>query len=264
MLSLALIDQPLGTAAMTVPAAKVKTLCTDSEAALVRASRKGELETLSHAKVKQLAARARKLTTKWRDLKRGQSRAHSSQVGFGKIEANTKLKGEIFRDALASFEARLASLGSSADHATDKPRAKTKKDRSAEHRATRAAIRKGMIAAQDLVNSEPKAEAKPTAVHSAKVSAPSAKGTATVAKPTALVTKAAAPAKAVAPVVSTKKSALPKVRHKIPTIVNEAKQRQATTAAKHSRVARSGKTTRLKSHVKSSGKRAQARRDAKN
>jgi hypothetical protein len=257
MLSLALIDQPLGTAAMTVPAAKVKTLCTDSEAALVRASRKGELETLSHAKVKQLAARARKLTTKWRDLKRGQSRAHSSQVGFGKIEANTKLKGEIFRDALASFEARLASLGSSADHATDKPRAKTKKDRSAEHRATRAAIRKGMIAAQDLVNSEPKAEAKPTAVHSAKVSAPSA-------KPTALVTKAAAPAKAVAPVVSTKKSALPKVRHKIPTIVNEAKQRQATTAAKHSRVARSGKTTRLKSHVKSSGKRAQARRDAKN
>jgi hypothetical protein len=249
---------------MTVPAAKVKTLCTDSEAALVRASRKGELEALSPAKVKQLAARARKLTTKWRDLKRGQSRAHSSQVGFGKIEANTKLKGEIFREALSSFEARLASLDSSADHSADKPRAKSKQDRSAEHRATRAAVRKGMIAAQDLVNSEPKAETKPSAVPSAKVSTHSTKGTASAAKPSVSVNQAAAPAKAVAPAVSTKKSVLPKVRHKIPAIVNEAKQRQATTAAKHSRVARSGKTTRLKSHVKSSGKRAQARRDAKN
>jgi hypothetical protein len=235
--------KPSGTTAMTIPASRVKSLCTDSEAALVRASRKGELEQLSHAQVKQLAVRARKLTNKWRDLKRSQSRTRSRQVGFGDVDSNTKLKKQIFREALTSFEARLVKLETSGTHAAEKSRPTTKKARSAEHRATRAAIRKGMTAVQDLVNSQVKEEEKPAAAPPAKP---------------------ALPAKAVPALRQPTKVALPKQPRKEIAIVDQAKQRQAITAAKHSRVARSGKTTRLLSHVKSRGKRVQARRDARN
>ena len=54
-----------------------------------------------------------------------------------------------------------------------------------------------------------------------------------------------------------------KLRSKVGQL-NPAKQRKAITAAKQSRVLRSGKTTRTLSHVKARGKRNQARRDAKN
>ena len=228
---------------MTIPASKVKSLCTDSEVALVRASRKGELEQLSHAQVKRLAARARKECDKWRDLKRGQARIRSRQLGFGDAASNTKLKQQVFRDALTSFEARLAKLDASESRASEKSAGKTKKDRSTEHRATRAAVRKGMTAVQDLVNSQVKEVEKPADTPPAK-SAPAAKAVPTVRQPV--------------------KAALPKQRHKKPATVDQAKQRQAVTAAKHSRVARSGKTTRMLGHVKSRGKRVQARRDVKN
>ncbi len=60
---------------MTVPAAKVKALCTASEVSLVRSSRKAELAQLDGAEVKKLAILARQLRDKWRDLNRRQSRA---------------------------------------------------------------------------------------------------------------------------------------------------------------------------------------------
>lgn len=229
---------------MLIPKSKVKSLCTDSEAALVRASRKGELEQLSQAEVKQMAVRARKLVDKWRDLKRGQARTRSRQAGFGDVDANTKLKKQIFRDALASFEARLVTLGEQEAHVAKKPAPrKTKKDRNTEHRATRAAVRKGMVAVQDLVNSQVKKEEAPAVTPSVKPAMP--------AKPAPVVRK---------PV----KRTLVKAHQKPMAVIDQVKQRKATTAAKHSRVARSGKTTRVLSHVKSHGKRAQARRDAKN
>ena len=79
---------------MTIPASKVRSCCTSSETALVRASRKGELEQLSHAALKRLAVRAGTLSDKWRDLGRGQSRVRRRKVGFGEIDANTKLKAQ--------------------------------------------------------------------------------------------------------------------------------------------------------------------------
>jgi hypothetical protein len=137
---------------MIVAASRVKSLCTGSEVALVRASRKGQLEQLSPTQLKRHAARARKLFDKWNDLDRGQSRLRSRQVGFGDSDANTRLKAQIFRESLNSFEAQLAKLESLAIVSANHAKVKTKKARTSDDRATRAAIRKGMSAVEDLLN----------------------------------------------------------------------------------------------------------------
>lgn len=145
---------------MTVPAAKVRSLCTGAEVALVRASRKPELEQLSQAAAKRLALRARKLFDKWQDLSRGQSRARARQLGAGAVDENTALKAQIFRDALTSFETKLAKCEASLASGAKKPRPKTKTDRAVEHRASRAAIRKGMTAVEDLLKSNKRKKKK--------------------------------------------------------------------------------------------------------
>jgi len=136
---------------MTIPAAKVRTLCTPAEVAIVRASRKPELEQLSQAEVKRMAVRARKLVDKWKDLGRSQSRTVTRKVGAGAVEANTAIKAEIFRDALSNFEAKLAKFEGKVGGKT-KPKTKPKKVRAVDHRASRAAVRKGMSAVEDLLN----------------------------------------------------------------------------------------------------------------
>jgi hypothetical protein len=107
---------------MAIPASKIRSLCTGSEVALVRASRKPELEQLSHAAVKRLALRARKLFDKWQDLSRSQSRARARQVGAGSVDENTVLKAQIFRDALTSFETKLAKCEASLASGAKNPR----------------------------------------------------------------------------------------------------------------------------------------------
>jgi hypothetical protein len=262
---------------MAIPASKVRAICTASEAELVRASRKSELDKLSHAEVEKLLGQARKLFRKWRDLGRDQARARSQQVGFGEKAANTKLKVELFGETVTRLEAQLAKLDKV--EAGAKATAVTKKDRSAEHRATRAAVRKGMTAAGDLEN-ETKFK-KRKLLTSATTKAPAAKPIA--AKPAAKpAPKAIAkPAVKPAPAKPTKSKPAPQSglsavdlveARSLTTLVspskfgqlNPAKQRKAITAAKQSRVLRSGKTTRTLSHVKARGKRNQARRDAKN
>ena len=71
---------------------------------------------------------ARKLFDKWLILSRSQSRVRTRQIGLGTADANTVLKVQIFRDALTSFEARLAELdgpnaGPPAKQPTGKPKA---------------------------------------------------------------------------------------------------------------------------------------------
>lgn len=225
---------------MSIPASKVKAVCNSMEIALVRASRKPELEKLDATKIKQFASRARKELTKWQGLSRKQSRDRSRKVGHGESSANTALKLEIFQEALAAFEARLAQLESAGK--TPQPAARsTKKARSQEHRATRAAIRKGMTAVEDLLNVAPAAQ--PVASAAPAPAAP---------KPVAAKKR---PAKPAAP-----KAAPPK--RKVAS-VGKSKQPAIAAAAKQSRVVRSGKTTRGLGHLKASTKRAQARRDSK-
>jgi len=101
-----------------------------------------------------MAVRARKLVDKWKDLGRGQSRARTRQVGAGAVEVNTAIKGEIFRDALKNFEVKLAKFEGKVGSPSGKPKPKTKpkKVRAVDHRASRAAVRKGMSAVEDLLN----------------------------------------------------------------------------------------------------------------
>lgn len=248
---------------MTIPAAKVKALCTSAEIELVRASRKPQLDELSPAELKSLAARARKLHEKWRDTKRSQARHKSRVAGLGKPADNTKLKAQIFREALENFEGRLQKLASSnsarsaAKPATKSPvKSKTKAKRTVDHRQRRAAVRKGLAVVKDVLNEDagnaPLSAMKPTAAEPAAVAA---------ALPPSGGAPTAAPA---AKPRSVKKPAAVKKSPPRTARVNPAEQLQAVTAAKHARVVRSGRTTRMLGHTQARGKRNQARRDARN
>lgn len=257
---------------MTIPAVKVKSICTKEEIALVRASRAPELEQLSAVEVKRLAVRARELFNKWQALSRKQSRQSGRQTGASEVDKNTRMKVEIFREARATLEARLEKIGAAvAAGATPvpTPRHKTKVDRNAEHRVTRAAVRKGMTAVEDLLNAGRK-RAKPASEPKIAAGA-KAKG-----KKTSKARAKRAKAKPQTPVAlakldlafitshGAKKGTAPGKIANLAAPVSPAKQRAATTAARQSRVVRSGKTTRMLGHMVSQGKRSQARRDAKN
>lgn len=238
---------------MPVPAAKVKAVCSEDEAALVRASRKPHLEQHAVAEIKKLAARARKLFDKWHDQSRTQARGKSRSAGFGEAAANTALKADIFRHALESFEARLAKLVKSG---SAKPAAKTvsKRERSAEHRATRAGVR-------DELKQEKLARAEKTRKAKAKVKAK--------AKPVEIPPAEMASAEATAPPLTPpkpKKSTKPAPLSAHPQAIglNPKQQLKATTAAKQARVQVAGKLTRSLGHTTARGKRKQAARDSRN
>lgn len=241
---------------MAIPASKVRSVCSSSETALVRASRKPVLEELGPAELKRNAARAKKLFDKWQDLSRTHARARSEKVGFGETDANTQLKAEIFGEALKNFETRLAKLDSTKGSAAKGTGAKISiTDRNADHRASRAAVRKGMSTVEDLLNAPARKKKKPAAPKSAPVAE-------TVAAPAANApAKSAKPTKSKRPVSV---SAGPPTKLKVKGLATSpADQRRAMTAAKKSRFIRSGKTTRTQGHTAARGKRAQARRDSK-
>jgi hypothetical protein len=242
---------------MSVPAAKVKAVCTSSEAALVRASRGPALGQLNYANVKQHVAQARKLADKWEGLARGQSRERRRQSGSSEVDANTRLKAEIFREALSAFEARLKAL----DKAAPSPAARSsssKRSRSTEHRATRAAVRQDLTTAKKQRN-EAAAKQKLKKLASVKKVSSEPKAAAlapaeAVAKPTAKASKSRVLAKPVR--VTGANLATSQVA--------PAKQLRAATVAKQARVAASGKASRAIGHTIARGKRTQARRDARN
>jgi hypothetical protein len=239
---------------MTIPASTVRLLCTSSEVALVRASRKGELEHLSAAQVKRLAVRARKLLEKWQDLGRDQSRVRSRKVGVGDVGPNTRLKEQIFRETLTRFEERLPkAAAAAAAHSAKKSRPKTKKDRNAAHRSARAVVRQDMSEAERLLNAQGAKNQKPAAHIPAAVSTSLPPDAAAPIRPSKAARKTRPLAKTVPPAkrLAGNAAAAPAV------------QRKVTAAAKKARLVSSGKMTRMLGHIASRGKRAQARRDGK-
>jgi hypothetical protein len=133
---------------MTISETKLSALCNSSEIQVVRASRRPELNQLTHAELKRLAARARKLADKWHGQSRSQARKISRQVGSGLSSRNTSLKSQVFSEALHAIGARLAELETPAQGRA-KSRPKTRKIRNAGHRATRAKVRKGLARSSD-------------------------------------------------------------------------------------------------------------------
>ena len=272
---------------MSVPAATVKSLCTSAEIELVRASRQPQLDELSPAEVKRLADRARKLHDKWRDVKRDQARSKSRVAGVGKPGDNTQLKAQIFREARESFESRLQKLAAKESGAksgsktaaksapvakVSKMKAKTKAQRTVDHRNRRSAVREGLAVTKDILNEPPRVT---PAAGKAAVAKPAVTKS-VVAKPAAAKPAVAPPVPAVsaspesqvpAPVAKPRrgtKLAVTKMHAPKAERINVAEQLEAATAAKHSRVVRSGRTTRMLGHAQARGKRKQARRDARN
>jgi hypothetical protein len=68
------------------------------------------LSKLSPGELKRYSQRARKLFDKWEGLRRSQSRTKVRKTGKAESPANTKLKVQIFREALAKFDSRLSAL----------------------------------------------------------------------------------------------------------------------------------------------------------
>jgi hypothetical protein len=246
---------------MAIPAATVKTICTRTEAELVRSSRPPRLGQLTLIEVKQLASRARKLSDKWSGQSRSQSRVQSRKAGRGESAKNTQLKAQAFREALKNFlaqetklEKEPAARGPKAGRKAAKPR------RTAKHRADRAATRKGLSAEKFQLNAPVrKRKAKKAA---AKAAAP--REEAAPAKPAA---KPAAKKRRTAAgdhEATTSVRPAAKKSGKKPAGLSLVGQRQAQQAAKKSRLAASGLISRVRGHVIARGRRKQASRDAKN
>jgi hypothetical protein len=247
---------------MAVAASRVRAVCTGAEVRLVRTSRHPALGALTLGEVRKYAVQARKLADKWTDRSRNEARGKSPQTGARAAADNTQLKAQIFRDALASFEARAAELSAAGAHPGDAPKPpKHKRKRSAAHRASRTTARQGLAVEASLLNAQAgarprKRSAKPSP--SASVPAePPAKTP--VAAPPARAAKAAAkkpkpPAKAGA------KPAKPAAKT---TSLKAVKRQPAVAAAKKSRLDRSGITTRKAGHIGARTRRKQGRRDAR-
>lgn len=246
---------------MAVRLPTVRALCTEPELALVVASRKPELKLLKPAQVERLRERARKLVDKWKDLSREQVRKQSRKVGAVAEDTRSHQKAEIFAEALAAFDSRLAELqGGSKAKPKPKPAAK-KPARVAEHRSNRAEVRSALKDKKRVLNaSAPKAAAAPMPVPAkAPEPAPAAVQTASSAEPMAPVGPPVLPPRSRKALRSAPPAKGPASRPQ----KDPAKQLAAVTAAKQARVARSGATSRMKGHVASRGRKAQARRDSK-
>ena len=112
-----------------------------------------------------------------------------------------------------------------------------------------------MITVEDRLNVPERKPSKPPA------QAKQATATMTAETPTADLPPLAAKG-AVKVCGATKAAKLTKGRTKAKSVIS-AKQRDAASAAKQSRIVRSGTSTRMRGHVASRGKRTRARRDSK-
>jgi hypothetical protein len=236
---------------MTIRMSEVKAVCTANEVALVQASRNPLRDRLTLTEAKRHAVRARKLFDKWQDQSRAQSRAKSRQVGHGAVESRSTLKAEIFGDALRAFEARVAKLEAAGAQPTGgRSKNPPKTTRARTHRAARAEVRADLAEAQLRANTPTR---KPNSI--AKVAAPPAP----VAQPPA----SEPPSVPAADAKPAKSRKAPVPRPRSTPVVNAKRQLKAQAAAKQSRIARSGATTRVYGHISSRGKRSQGRRDGR-
>jgi hypothetical protein len=253
---------------MRVPLSEVKEVCTKSELALVTASRPPKLEKLSAAEVKKSAGLARKLFDKWQDLNRDQARDRSRKVGLGERDTRTQLKVRIFQEALQDFEARGSQAEASGKTDSKLSRSPPKKVRVVKHRETRASVRAELAEKHAALNAKAPAGKKGagSAKPAAKVPATAAAAKPEATKPAESKRSVAGARRAAATVAKKKPKRTPpptaaEAQSKLSA--SPADQLNAATAAKQTRIARSGITSRVRGHVSARGRRAQGRRDSR-
>lgn len=241
---------------MSIPLSRVKSLCTQTELALVQASRAPQLNRLSLPEARELATRARRMFDKAQGLGRQQGRQQAKR-GVGQPGTATAIKEQIFRDALDALERQVQTLQESGATAAAAPAAKkkVKSQRTAQHRASRATVRKGLSELkEELAESAAARRPQPAAKSAAAPAAP-----ASVAAETSAAAPARRPGKQPAAGKSSSKRGLGAPAGG--RAADARKQLKANTAAKKTRISMSGLTTRVRGHVSARGKRSQARRD---
>jgi hypothetical protein len=131
-------------------------LCTASELQLVEATRRGKLEELTPAGLRQKISRTRKLLSKWRDAAKRQGRKARGR-GKGGISLpsrgtdNTERKISLFNEVLERFETRLAKLEAAA-----KPKVSSVADkRSGRPKGVRRKVAKSAKGASKVKKSTP-------------------------------------------------------------------------------------------------------------
>lgn len=253
---------------MRVVLSEVKEICSKSEFGLVTASRPPKLGKLSAAEAKKSAKLARKLFDKWQDLNRDQARARSRKEGLGERDTRTQLKVRIFQDALRDFEARVSEAEKSGSDQGEPARRTPKKARSLKHREARASVRaelaekKAVLKAKAATSKKRSASAKPAAKASATTVPAKPKATKTTAvKKSVTAARAPAPSTAKKKPKRRQKPGLTEAQSKLAT--SPAEKLSAATAAKQTRIARSGITSRVRGHISARGRRAQGRRDSR-
>jgi len=264
---------------MALSSQELRELCTTKEWAIILASQPGTVEKLSQADLKKHAANAQKLVSKWQDLSRSQDRTESRKSGSPNLESRSHEKHQAFKDAVAAFQASLASAASTPVAATKaKPTSKT---RSIEARSQRRSTRKSLSNVKQSLNRSAKpAPAADPAPATATAKEIETKKPATK-KP---ATKKAAPKKPAAKTAATKLAAQRKKRaaalasaassspapaatKKPPKAIKAKASPAAQTSlagkVKSTRTAIAVRTNKIAGHVSGKGKRAQGKRDAR-
>jgi hypothetical protein len=115
---------------MPVTAREAKAICTKPEYELYDASRRGNVEEFTPARLKQKVQRARRLRDKWRDEskrqrreKRGKAAPRSNRPAQSRD--NTVKKAELFGEVLERFQKRLKVLEGKAEKEQKKKQKKS-------------------------------------------------------------------------------------------------------------------------------------------
>lgn len=267
---------------MAISVAQARLICTKAELEIVIPSTTREIGALDAKQLQALIRRARTARDKWRDLKADQTR-DIKVTDPGRLEtanARSAEKAQLFDEVLGRFEKRLSKLEPGKSAPAPAAAKATKSARNAEHRQTRSQVRGELIAKTETLN----AKAKPA------VTAPAATQTQPAAAAEKRVAKPAAKAKPVSKKATSKKppkrKAVPKPQLPPPataippadgvvaasmaaghSLAGNAQMTQgekkrnlkATTAAKASRISRSG-SPQIHGHIAAQGRRNQAKR----
>lgn len=214
---------------------QARSLCTVAEYRIVKASLSSRL---TEAQVRTKIRLVRDLQDKWRDQSKRQRRSAQEQFGKRAVDASgrSKEKAKLFTDLLALLESR----GGAPKAAVAKP--------------SKKAVRKE--AAKPARNPVKRTAAKPAAKPAAKAPSRATKSAPTIGSAGLLAASLDAgeqtPARSITMVAPAQRAVRP----------SRKAQLAATTAVKSQRFKESGER-RTMSHVKASGKRAQARRDSR-
>jgi len=225
----------------------VERVCTASEVALVKLSRRPAVGRLSGQEASRLASRARKSLDKWHGQERSQARDRNRKSGFGEASDRTSLKTEIFRDALDSFLKQAAK----GDQAAAQKRT-SKPARTAEHRKSRASVRDEL---SELKAAKNRQEMRPSENPAAGNGDATDQGT-EVRISTSLSSRDRSPGRRRRNELSDGAAASNKEHLRQPA------QTRARVVATRNRLLESGVKTRIRGHASAQTRRAQARRDS--